>query len=381
MPRSGEGRRESGNRRGCLAPFSRGKVMDLLRDKLKRYSAFWAGAQVERPLIGFSLGGWFPLHGYLAMEKFRGSELTVERFHPEDLLPDYDRLVAQWDEVKDDLIRAVAPLPPFPWLEAAFGRRVQVGDGAIWAEEGGWDYSELDRLDLSKENRWRKKYLEFTAVLKDHFEDRHPIGQPILRGPADMIVALRGASQMVLDLYDRPEEFQKLAGICSQFFIDLILDQQKITGPFHGGYLVEHWSLWAPGRVARLQEDATALFSPDLYVKRLRDEDERLAKAFPYSGMHLHATSLFLVDWMLEIDSLACIQINKDQGSWEIEEMLPYFKKVQNLGKKLMIRGKFLDHDIQLLRENLSPAGLYLQIVIEDSAEARLFDGCFRPWV
>lgn len=352
-----------------------------LKEKTDRYSAFWSNEPVERPVMGFSLGGWFPLQSYSVMERFKGLKgLAADRIVPEEFFKDYDRLVAQWDEVEDDLIRAVAPIPPFPWLEAMLGSRVQVGNESIWAEEGGFDYADLDRLDLSKDNPWRRKYLEFVAALRDHFKDSVPVGQPILRGVSDMIASLRGASQMVLDLYDQPENFWRLARICTELLVDLVKEQQTITGPFQGGYEVEQLSLWAPDRVIRIQEDASALFSPAFYVKYLQEEDQRQASAFPYSAIHLHSSSLFLLNQILEIDSLNCIQINKDVGGSEIQKMIPFFKMAQTRGKRLLIRGKLDHEDLGLLRRELSPNGLYLQIVIEGPAEAGRFKESFQPW-
>lgn len=357
--------------------------MDLpsTQDKLKKYRAFWTNAPMARPLIGFSLGGWFPLQSYPRMAKFRGRrEIAANELHPEDFLADYDRLVAPWEEVEDDVIRAVAPLPPFPWLEAMLGARVQVGDEAIWALEGGFEYADLDALDLSSDNPWRRKYLEFVAALNNRFRDRCPVGQPILRGVSDMIAALRGASQMVFDLYDHQEQFRRLAGRCTDLLIALLAEQQGITGPFAGGYEVEQLALWAPGRIIRMQEDGSAFFSPSLYVQHLQREDERQASSFPYSVIHLHSSSLFLLDAILNVESLKCIQINKDVGGMEVSGMLPFFKKVQQRGKRLLIRGK-LDHgDLTLLRSELSPNGLYLQIVVESPAETKRFREFFQPW-
>lgn len=357
--------------------------MDLpsTQDKLKKYRAFWTNAPMARPLIGFSLGGWFPLQSYPRMAKFRGRrEIAANELHPEDFLADYDRLVAPWEEVEDDVIRAVAPLPPFPWLEAMLGARVQVGDEAIWALEGGFEYADLDALDLSSDNPWRRKYLEFVAALNNRFRDRCPVGQPILRGVSDMIAALRGASQMVFDLYDHQEQFRRLAGRCTDLLIALLAEQQGITGPFAGGYEVEQLALWAPGRIIRMQEDGSAFFSPSLYVQHLQREDERQASSFPYSVIHLHSSSLFLLDAILNVESLKCIQINKDVGGMEVSGMLPFFKKVQQCGKRLLIRGK-LDHgDLTLLRSELSPNGLYLQIVVESPAETKRFREFFQPW-
>ncbi len=352
-----------------------------IEEKIERYRAFWNNKPVERPIVGFSLGGFFPLNSYSAMQKLRDrGELLPDMLRPEDYLGDYDRIIAQWGEVEDDIIRAVAPIPPFPWLEAMFGCPVHIGEESIWAEEGSFDYADLGRIDTSPENPWRRKYLEFVAALVDRYGLLCPVGQPILRGVSDQIAALRGSSQMVFDLYDRPEEYALLAGICTDLLIGVVDGQLRIEKLFGGGYEVEQLSLWAPDRIIRLQEDASALLSPELYVKHLRGYDRRITDSFAYSVIHLHSSSLFLVDNLLEIDTLRCIQINKDVGGSSVEEMLPYFKKVQAKGRPLLVRGKLDYKDLALLRENLSPRGLYLQIVVESTAEARAMGEFFRPW-
>ena len=260
------------------------------------------------------------------------------------------------------------------------GACVQVGNDAIWALEGGFEYADLEKQDLSGANPWRRKYLEFVAALKDHFGDRCPVGQPILRGISDMIAALRGASQMVFDLYDSPELFQGLARRCTDLLLELVEEQHKITGTFAGGYEVEQLALWAPDRIIRMQEDGSAFLSPALYVEHLQDEDARQASAFPYSVIHLHSSSLFLLERILEVEPLKCIQINKDVGGAEVPKMLPYLKMVQDRGKRLLIRGKLDRDDLKLLRDELTPRGLYLQIVVEGAAETEGFREFFRSW-
>ena len=362
-----------------VKPYAESMCLSL-QDKIKKYHDFWFGAKVERPLIGFSLGGWFPLQSYTAIHKFRGKgRLTPDQVQPEEFLPDYDRIVAQWNSVEDDVLRGVAPIPPFPWLEAMLGSPVQVGEESIWAEEGGFDFANTSKLDFSPANPWRRKYLEFVAVLKDHFGSRVPVGQPILRGVSDMIAALRKTSQMIFDLYDFPEEYKKLGKSCTDLIIGLVREQQRLTGPFAGGYFVEQFSLWAPDRIIRMQEDASALFSPALYDKLLQEEDRRQADAFAYSLIHLHSSSLFLLDRILNVEPILCFQINKDAAA-SIPEEIPYFQMVQKKGKKLLIRGKLDLEDLSLLRKNLSPRGLYLQIVVESPAEIAKMLDFFKPW-
>ena len=260
------------------------------------------------------------------------------------------------------------------------GCRLQIGNESVWAEEGGFEYVDLDRIDFSDENPWRRKYLEFVATLKAHFAERIPVGQPILRGPSDMIAAMRGSSEMIFDLYDRPDDFRRLAERCTEFANGLVRAQHAITGPFAGGYLIEQLGLWAPDRLARLQEDSSALFSPDLYTTLLQPWDRRMAEAFPYAAIHLHSSSLFLLDRILDVQALRCIQINKDVGNITIAEMIESFRKVQARQRSLLIRGKLSLEDLALLRTRLSPDGLYLQVVVETAADVRKLRDFFTPW-
>jgi len=350
--------------------------------KLDRYLRFWSRHPADRPLVGFSVGGWFPLQSYRAMQRLRGKPMLVpDDLHPEEFLPDYEGVVALWDGVEDDMIRGVAPIPPFPWLEAMLGCRVQIGNESVWAEEGRFEYAELDRIDFSDENPWRRKYLEFVRTLKAHLGDRMPVGQPILRGPSDMIAAMRGSSEMVFDLYDRPDEFRRLAERCTEFAIRLVSAQHAVSGPFAGGYLIEQLGLWAPDRLVRLQEDSSALFSPDLYATLLQPWDRRMAEAFPYAAIHLHSSSLFLLDRILDVKALGCIQINKDVGNTAVAEMLPFLQMVQARNRSLLLRGRLDLDDLALLRGSLSPDGLYLQIVVETTAETGRLREFFAPWV
>lgn len=352
-----------------------------IEEKIKRYLAFWNDFPVERPMVGFSLGGWFSFQSYSAIQKYRGQvNPTPDLLSPEKYFDDYDRIVDPFREIEDDVIHSVAPIPAFPWLEAMLGIQVQVGNESIWAREGGFDYQNIDRLDLSKDNPWRRKYLEFVAALQDRYGDRYPVGQPILRGTSDMVAALRGSQRMIFDLFDHPETFQHLSRVLTDFFIGLVQDQLAITRPFHGGYEVEQFTLWAPRGIVRMQEDASALFSPDLYVKYLQGEDQRVASSFPYNVIHLHSSSLLLLDKIVEIEAIKCIQINKDQGGWGVPKMLPLFKMVQRRGKRLLIRGNLDREDLAQLRRELSPNGLYLQIVIDSPSETKQLAEFFQPW-
>ena len=65
--------------------------------KIDRYRQFWSRTPVDRPLVGFSVGGWFPLQSYRAMQKLRGkAALAPDDLHAEEFLADYQGVVGLW---------------------------------------------------------------------------------------------------------------------------------------------------------------------------------------------------------------------------------------------------------------------------------------------
>jgi hypothetical protein len=85
--------------------------------------------------------------------------------------------------------------------------------------------------------------------------------------------------------------------------------------------------------------------------------------------MHLHSTSMFVLDHILEIDALKCLQINNDVAGPPLSEMIGYFRKTQQSGRSLLIRGAFTPEEMKFLIDNLDPRGLYLNIMIQEEAE------------
>ena len=57
--------------------------------KIERYKAFWSRTDASRPMIGFTMRGWFPLEEYAATRAWPVNEyLTPEMVVPEAFLAD-----------------------------------------------------------------------------------------------------------------------------------------------------------------------------------------------------------------------------------------------------------------------------------------------------
>jgi len=119
----------------------------------------------------------------------------------------------------------------------------------------------------------------------------------------------------------------------------------------------------------RMQEDATAVYSPDIFRKLVQPVDRMIAGHFANSFIHLHSTSMFLLDAFLEIEEIRCFEINIESFNITVKDMIKYFQMVQKADRPLLIRGSFEEEELRILLDSLEYQGLYLNIMVKDMKE------------
>jgi len=170
-------------------------------------------------------------------------------------------------------------------------------------------------------------------------------------------------------LINEPEKSSELLWKLGHIFREFTEELWKQIPLFHDGYFDAQYQLWSPGPIIRMQEDATALYSPDLHRKFVQPVDRMIASHFANSFIHLHSTSMFLLDAFLEIEEIQCFQINIESFNIPVKDMMKYFQVVQKADRPLLIRGSFEEEEMRILLDSLEPGGLYLHIVVKDMGE------------
>jgi len=339
--------------------------------KIARYRAFWKRDAVRRPLAGFTLVGWFPVQEFVACRSWGPAEyLTPEMIDPEAFLPDQVRILREGETLDDDLIRGACPgQVAIPWLPGMLGCRMRILPQNVLGEERHLSWDEALNVRLEHDDPWFRKYMEFAEVLVRASNGAFPVSHSAEIGPTDLHAVLRGHTQSVLDLADEPGRSAELLERAADIFRELTEEFWKRVPLFHGGYFDAQYSLWAPGPIVRLQEDATAVYSPALYRRFVQPVDRRLGAHFANSFIHLHSTSMFLLDAFLECAEIQCFEVNNDALGPPVRKMMTYFRRIQRAGKPLLIRGSFQADEMRLLMDSLDPRGLFLNVMVSDLRE------------
>ncbi len=106
------------------------------QELLARHEAFLLRQPVDRPLLGFWLGGYYPAeqfpNGTAAWRE--GQALQPQDVRLERFLPDYERLWRLHRDVDDDFFYVGSAYWGIPWLEAILGCPIVAGQATCWAE-------------------------------------------------------------------------------------------------------------------------------------------------------------------------------------------------------------------------------------------------------
>jgi hypothetical protein len=239
------------------------------------------------------------------------------------------------------------------------------------AEEQTLPWNELVHMRLDRQNPWFQKYIEFAETLVKRAAGRFPVSHGTLIGPTDLLAIFRGHSQSVMDLLEAPEQAQEALWNFAYIFRDITEIVWRHIPRFEGGYFDAQYQLWVEKPIIRMQEDAMAVYSPKLYRQFVQPIDQYLAQYFGGSFMHLHSTSMFSLEALLELEGLQCFEINYEvaTGGPDMAGMIPSFQRVQQADRALIIRGSFTPDEARQLMDALDPRGLYIYVMVADMAE------------
>ena len=93
---------------------------------------------------------------------------------------------------------------------------------------------ETDGISFDPENPWFLKYMEFIEKLVKLSDGRFPVGEPIMRGPSDMVGALLGQAEMVFAIVDDPGRMKRLFKKVAEIFMQVIARHYGEVKSFNG---------------------------------------------------------------------------------------------------------------------------------------------------
>jgi hypothetical protein len=278
---------------------------------------------------------------------------------------DFEDLFVLHGQATADVPWSAFPLVVIPWAEAIAGCPIIHRGGNVWAEHWLESYETLeDAGGLKPRAAWMEKLVEFTQWLVNMSDGRFPIAVSLLRGPADLLAAMRGAQESVLDLMDNPEPVERLLQSLTDLWMQAAHAQQAHIPPFASGYGWNIQNLWSEEPGGWFQDDAIAYWSPPLHRQFIAPCERQLSQTLARMGCHLHSPAIFAVNELLSMPELDVIEMNLDLVGKTIPEMIPAFQRILET-QRLYVWGSFSAEDLRLMKASLPTRGLALQVMAD----------------
>ncbi|MDO8302967.1 MAG: hypothetical protein Q7T18_06985 [Sedimentisphaerales bacterium] len=347
----------------------------MFENSLQRHKAFWHREAVDRPLLGIDIGFFLSQRYPCTAEKMPEGLITPDDIPVDAFLKDCDDRYQQHLN-QGDYPFVSAPFVAIPWLEAIAGCPIAASRSSVWAEHPMIDLKSWQAPESTLNNPWAKKLLEIMHALVDHSRGRYGVAPTLMRGPSDILSALRGPSQLPMDFIDTPELVVSALEQCARIWEEIARAQLEIIPHSSEGYMAGDAALrtWAPDKVLWLQEDAMSLLSPSLYREYILPIDDRLSQAFPCIAFHLHGSALWAIDDLVKLKGIDVIELNLEAANCDIEGTISGWKKIQAHKPVIMWRmyGDDLSSWLERIRREFLPEGLSIQISAANEQEAQI---------
>jgi hypothetical protein len=252
-------------------------------------------------------------------------------------------------------------------LAAVLGAELEGSTDTVWIHPRAVD---SDTIVLDPTNRWYRLHLDLVAACKRLSEGRYFVGCPDLIEGLDTLAGLRGTQAILLDTVDRPDELEEQVRQVNAIWFE-VFDRIYDVINEDGEMAFCYFSLWGPGKVAKLQSDISIMMSPPSFRQFVQPYIREQCQWLDYSLYHLDGVGAIRhLDALLEIKELNAIQwtpgVGQPQGG--DPKWFDLYRRIRAGGKAVMASWVEVDELAPLL-DAVGPEGVHVLMHFENEAD------------
>ncbi len=356
--------------------FSREQWQEI-KDRNQR----WRRRELGRPLMQITLTGRSADRPKPPVPRVDKTTTAYDpRYAPE-------QIVDRWDW---ELSCRRFPADGFPhvWLDfgagalAVFlGGEAEVGLDTVWFRPGAHQGRPIEGLHLrfDETNSWFQRVRAIGSAAAHYWDGLVQVGMTDLGGTLDVLSTFRPSEQLLLDLYDHPDEVKRLTWeIHNAWFRAYDLLDRAMRPPNPGS------SNWAgvfseePGYM--LQCDFAYMIGPDMFDEFVKPELTRACERLGGRAFyHLDGVGqLPHLDSLLSIETLAGIQWIPGDGQRPVEQWPEVYRKIRDGGKLIQVFGT--PRTLDVLAEQLGTVEPVLCIMSGPISNEAEFRDCVKKY-
>ncbi len=239
-------------------------------------------------------------------------------------------------------------------------------------------------LGFDPQNQWWQITRAIIKAGVERGRGRFLTTQPNLVEGLDVLAALRGTEDLLLELVDQPEAVHSVLRQMNDLYFRFFDGLYELIAPATpGGGCSSHYHVWAPGKVSKVQCDLGAMISPRAFAEFVLPYLDEQCRRLDYPLYHVDGPrALVHVDALLEIASLRAIQWMPGAGVEGPGSPRWYdlYRRIRAAGKSVLL----LDvppGEIEPLVRAVGPEGLLITTTAASEDEGLRLLRDARHWI
>jgi 5-methyltetrahydrofolate--homocysteine methyltransferase len=192
-------------------------------------------------------------------------------------------------------------------------------------------------VDVDVTNPFWQRVLAATRGATQRWGKQAAIGFADLGGNLDILASLRGTQPLLYDLYDAPEQLERLCHQVTDAWLRYYDELDALIAPVARGSSC--WApLWSPTRAYMLQSDFSYMIGPPVFERFVLPDLERCCAAVDFAFYHMDGKGqLRHLDRLLSIEKLRGIQWQPGDGAPLADQWPEVLHRIRAAGKLCQI--------------------------------------------
>lgn len=252
-----------------------------------------------------------------------------------------------------------------PGVLAAFcGATLDNRTGNVWFHPDKKREIEDIHVQYDPNNKWVRRIKDIYHAANKRFNGNVLMSMVDMGGDVDVLATFRGTEDLLLDLYDNPDEVKRVCREIEECWFAAYNDLNEVLMQKNPGY--SDWNgLYSETPSYILQCDFSYMISPEMFKEFVLPGLKRFASRLDHVTYHLDGQGeLPHLDMLMGIEKLRGIQWVPGAGNPHGAHWLDLYQKIRDGGKDYQIIGTI--QEMKDVKDVLGNKGMYLDLYPAD---------------
>jgi len=309
---------------------------ERMQRALDVHERWWSGT-LDRPLVSVTVPDAYPQEKRTPAPILSQASCADFSWSPEQVI----------DAIDENLSRAEYLGDSFPFvnfsafgpgvLAALCGAKLDNSSGRVWFSAEDMEITDI-HVRYDPENCWAKRIKALYKAGLERWNGSVIMGMPDLGGVLDVAATFRGSENLLMDLYDNPDEVLRLAGEIQTAWHAAYSDFSEVIRP--QGVHTDWSGLLSREPSYILQCDFCYMIGNDMFRRFVLDTLREDTRRLTHTIYHLDGIGeLPHLDDVLALEKLDAVQWVYGDGQPGAPHWIDVYKRIAAAGKRMWIVG------------------------------------------